>query len=127
MNQKVFQKFNFLEPIIEKNNAELIVVGLANQDKPDHINETVFSIDLLRNMCMERKIHFSTFMLPCSNFSSTIIDLSIKSNADLIVISSNINYDSKENFIAHFASDIILNSKLPVLLISPQNNSNQIY
>ena len=122
MDQKVFEKYNYIESIIEKNNSELIIAGLADKNEPEQIKEAVFSIDLLRNMCEEDKIPYSTVILPCNNFATKIIDKANIVNADLIVISSHIDYDSKENFIGYFAQDIVNQSKCPVLSISPLLN-----
>ena len=118
-NQKVFEKFNYIQPIIEKNNSELIIAGIADADKHDHINETVFSIDLLRNMCQEDNIPYSTMMIPGKDLASKIIDTAQYVNADLIVISTHLDYDSNENLVEHFAQSIVNNSKCPVLSISP--------
>ena len=119
MNQKVFEKYNYIEPIIEKNNSELIIAGLAEKDESEHIKGAVFSIDLLRNMCQDENIPFSTLILPCNDFATKLINTSDDVNANLIVISAHLNYDSKENSIDHFAISIINLTKCPVLSISP--------
>ncbi len=119
MHQKVFEKYNYIEPIIEKNNSELIIAGLAEKDADDNIKETVFSIELLRIMCQEEKISYRTIVLPCNHYSTKLIDTVNNANADLIVISSHLDYDSIKNFIEHFAHDVLNRSKCPVLCISP--------
>jgi len=119
IEQRVFEKYNYIEPIIEKNNSELIIVGLADKNEPDKIEETKFSIDLLRNMCQEEKIRYSTLIMPTSSFDSAVIDTINKSDADLIVISSHLDYDSKENYLGPFAENIVNKSVCPVLCISP--------
>ncbi|HNW89897.1 MAG TPA: universal stress protein [Bacteroidales bacterium] len=125
MDQKVFEKFNYIQPIIEKNNSELIIAGLANKDNTEHISKTVFSIDLLREMCQEEKIEYSTIVFPSNNFSSKVVETANKINADLIVISSHINYDSEVNFLEAFARTILDESKCPVLCISPLINKRK--
>lgn len=117
--QRVFEKYNYIQPIIEKNNSELIIAGIADANNHNHITETIFSIDLLRNMCQEENIPYSTMILPCNNLASKIIETSNYVNADLIVISTHLDYDSNENLVEHFAKSIVNNSKCPVLCISP--------
>jgi nucleotide-binding universal stress UspA family protein len=124
-DQKVFEKYNYISPIIEQNNSELIIAGLANKDKPEHIKEVVFYIDLLRNQCMEEKILYSTIILPCNivleenNFAIKTIETARNVDADLIVISSHIEYDLKENKVASFAQYILIHSTCSILSISP--------
>jgi nucleotide-binding universal stress UspA family protein len=124
-DQKVFEKYNYISPIIEQNNSELIIAGLANSDKPDQINEVVFYLDLLRNHCMEEKILYSTIILPCNivleenNFAIKTIETAQKVDSDLIVISSHIDYDIKENKVAPFAQYILSHSTCSILSISP--------
>ncbi len=119
VDQRVFEKYNYLEPIIEKNNSELIIVGLADKNEPEKIEKTLFSIDLLRNMCQEEKICYSTLIMPTASFESTIIETINKSDVDLVVISSHLDYDSKENYLGPFAQNIVNKSRCPVLCISP--------
>jgi nucleotide-binding universal stress UspA family protein len=119
MDQKVFEKFNYIEPIVEQNNAELIIAGLAYKDDHEDIEKTLFSVDLLRNMCQEENIPYSTIVLPSNSHAIKIVETANEVNADLIVISSHLAYDAKENFIEPFAQYIVNNSKCPVLSISP--------
>lgn len=119
VNQKVFEKYNYIEPIIGKNNSELIIVGLSDKYEPSMMKETVFSIDLLRNMCQEEKVSYSTIVMPSNNFAASVCQLATNMDADLIVISSHLYYDSKENHLSKFAEDVIDQAKCPVLCINP--------
>ncbi len=119
MNQKIFEKFNYVESIIAKNNSELIIAGIADKEKHEHITEVVFSIDILREMCMEEKIPYSTVILPCSNFAEKVIETATKKNADMVVISSKLNYDANAKKLGFFAEQILLQATCSVLCISP--------
>lgn len=122
MNQKVFEKYNYIEPIIEKNNSELIIAGLADKDEPDHIIGAVFSIDLLSNMCQEENIPYTTLILPCKDLSSKLIEVANDVNADLIVISPNLDNNPQENHVEYFAQAVLSQSKCPVLCINKLRN-----
>lgn len=118
-DQKVFEKYNYLAPIIEQNNAEIIIAGLADKDNSEQISETVFFIDLLRNMCQEERTLYSTVILPCNNYATKITEIANHANADMIVISANLDYTAEEFSIGPFAQLIVNRSKCPVLSIRP--------
>lgn len=115
--QKVFERYNYLKPIIEQNKSELIIAGLADKNSSEQINETTFFIHLLKNMCQEEKIKYSSMILPCNNFAAKIVDTSNNENADLIVVSANLDYDLKEFYLGPFAQQIVNQAKCPVLSI----------
>lgn len=119
-DQKVFEKYNYIAPIIKKNKSELIITLLTDKNNPEQIPKAIFSLDLLRSMCEEERIVHTTVVLPCANYPAKIFETADYYKADLIVISSNLNYDSgKKNIIEPFAQSILNHSKYPVLCINP--------
>jgi len=59
------------------------------------------------------------------DFPKTIIDSAIEFEADLIVLSANIDYHFKSFFVGPFAQQVVNHSHLPVLSIRPSNNREE--
>jgi nucleotide-binding universal stress UspA family protein len=118
------EKYLFIRPIIEKNRAELIILGLQEKEKPDQISEVVLLTIELKIQLHNDNIAFESIICPSDNFSSTVIESAKKLEADLIVLTTDLDEDFRDFFKGTFGQQVINHSSLPVLSIKPTNKQN---
>jgi nucleotide-binding universal stress UspA family protein len=117
------EKYVYIQPIVEKNKSEIIIVGLADSNKPSSVGEMAVLVDHLELILHNANVSFTTKLVPTKDFSSKILENSEEFDADLIVISADIDFEYKEYMRGPFAQQIVNNSKCPVLSIRPELDS----
>ena len=121
----MLEKYFYARPIIEKNNSEVMLLGLADEKKSETVNEVSLLMDKLKVQLYTDKVLFHTSLSPSMDFPKTIIDSAIEFEADLIVLSANIDYHFKSFFVGPFAQQVVNHSHLPVLSVRPSNNREE--
>jgi nucleotide-binding universal stress UspA family protein len=111
------EKYDYAKPIIEKNASNLLVIGLAEKDKPESIVELTNLVDLFRFQLRDDNVEFSSILHHSNNFADKVIEGADGYDADLIIITANLDYDLKAYFVGPFAKQIVNHSKRPVLSI----------
>lgn len=114
-------KYFFTRPIIEKNNSELILLGLTEKENPGKLPEIALLMDQIKYQLHIDNVVFQSLLSPCENFASKVIELSNENDTDLIILSSNLDYDFKAFFVGPFVQQIVNHSKRPVLSIKQSN------
>jgi nucleotide-binding universal stress UspA family protein len=110
-------KYFFARPIIERNNSELILLGLTEKKKPGDIGELLALIDKLKMQLHNDKVSFQLALCPCENFSAKVFEMVKEYDTDLIIITANIEYDFKSYFIGPFEQKVVNHSSIPVLSV----------
>ena len=121
LKPETMDKYFYVQPIIEKNNSEVMLLGLAEQQNPEDLKEVAILIDKMKAQLFTDKISFRTAITRSDDFSRTIIDLAIDFQADLIILSSTIDHNFKNFFVGPFAQQVVNHSHLPVLSIKPSD------
>jgi nucleotide-binding universal stress UspA family protein len=114
------EKYIYIQPIVEKNNSEILIVGLADSNNPITVKEMVVVVDKLKVILHNKKVKFTTKIIPTLDFSSRILETSEEFDTDLIVISAELDFEYKEYLRGPFAQQIVNYSKRPVLSIRPE-------
>jgi hypothetical protein len=121
-----FEKYYFARPIFEKNNSELLVLGLIDKNKPENEIEMEQLISIFKlELHMDKVVYFSE-KCPSDNFASKVIETGNEYKADLIILTANLDYDLKAYFLGPFVQQIVNHSKQPVLSIKPTINETDI-
>jgi nucleotide-binding universal stress UspA family protein len=110
-------KYDYARPIIEKNISNLLIIGLADQNNPESFVELTKLVDLFRLQLSDDNVEFSSILYHSKNFPEKVLQGANEYEADLIVITANLDYDLKSFFIGPFAQQIVNHSKRPVLSI----------
>ncbi|MGB4844434.1 MAG: universal stress protein [Ferruginibacter sp.] len=113
----IMEKYGFIKPVIKKNEAELIILGLS-------LSTEIFDIDdrktellkLGQSLGLNSTAFKSTFHV-CKNYAKKVLEISRKEKADLIVINATLDYTWNQFFIGPYAQQIINHAKVPVLSI----------
>lgn len=117
-------KYDFLVPLIEKNNAELIIAGLSKPGEPDSLDPLNADVRELGRLLRLQKRNFTSAHYVCKNFAKKVLELSKKEKADLIVINASFDYDIKQFFIGPYTQQVVNHSTIPVL--SYRTNWNKL-
>lgn len=120
-NKGVLHKFNFIEPIIEKNNAELIIVGLSiagEIDQPYDSNEEMKQFSQILGLA---NTDFTTQFFVCRNYARKVLEVAKKEKVDLIVINASLDYKWRQFFVGPYTQQVINHAKIPVLSIRTPN------
>lgn len=119
LHSESLDKYFYARPIIEKNNSKLVLLGLAEKEKPSEVKDIAILMDKLKLQLHCDNVEFQSILLPCENFSAKVIEMEIEHDIDLIVLTANLDYGFKPFFIGTFAQQIVNHSKRPVLCIKP--------
>ena len=110
----------YARPIIEKNNSELFVLGLYEQKKDMVEVEIYKSINKVKQQLDNDKVVFKSEISQSKNFPAKTIEIAIQYEADLIILTANIDHDFKAYFVGPFVQQVVNHSRLPVLCIKPK-------
>ncbi|NJO91883.1 MAG: universal stress protein [Chloroflexia bacterium] len=81
------------------------------------MEELLKLIDDLEIHLLKRGIEFSSNLYLAKDFPQKVIETSVVDDADLIVITANLDYDLKAFFMGPFSQQIVNHSHRPVLSI----------
>jgi len=113
------EKYFFARPIIEKNNSEVTLLGLAEKNKAAALKEVALLTDQVKAQLFADNVHFRSIVVKSDDFPKKIIDSAIEYESDLIILSSNIDHNVKSFFLGPFAQQVVNHSHFPVLSIKP--------
>lgn len=119
----IMRRYDFIEPVIEKNNAELFILGLSLKSEIFNRSERQDEIIELGTSLGVNDTTFRSEFHVCSNYAKKVLEIARKQKTDLIVINATLDYKWSQFFIGPYAQQIINHSKIPVLSIrTPENN-----
>jgi nucleotide-binding universal stress UspA family protein len=118
-------KYFYARPIIEKNNSEVTILGLAEQKRPEDIKEVTLLMDKLKVQLHNDNVLFRSSLCASEDFPATIINAAIENETDLIILTANIDYYFKTFFMGPFAQQVVNHSHLPVLSIKPSKSLSE--
>lgn len=113
----IMEKYDFIKPVIEKNNSELIILGLS-------LNSEIFNIEDRKKELLQlgsslgiNSTKFSSEFQVCKNYAKNVLVAAKKNKVDLIVINATLDYSWNQFFIGPYAQQIVNHAKVPVLSI----------
>jgi nucleotide-binding universal stress UspA family protein len=106
-------------PILEKNNSELFLLGLYDQKKDMVEEEISMSINKFKQQLDNDKVVFKAEISQSKDFPAKIIEIAKQYEADLIILTANLDHDFKAYFVGPFVQQVVNHSRLPVLSIKP--------
>ena len=109
----------YARPIVEKNNSELFLLGLYDQKKDMVEEEISMSINKVKQQLDNDKVVFKSEISQSKDFPAKIIEMAKQYEADLIILTANLDHDFKAYFIGPFVQQVVNHSRLPVLGIKP--------
>jgi nucleotide-binding universal stress UspA family protein len=119
LNPGTLDTYFYTRPIIEKNNSELYVLGLYEHEKDIDNKEISISIDKLKGQLKNDNVQFRSGITQSKNLPAKILDFAKDYEADLIVLTANLDHDFKAFFVGPFVQQVVNHARLPVLSIKP--------
>lgn len=114
-----FEKYFYARPIIEKNNSELFILGLAERNKPSEFKELAFLVDKLKLQLHSDSVKFQSAFTPCNDFPEKVVQVAGEFTADLTVVAVNPEENSTTTKVGLFAQQLLNRLKIPILSIKP--------
>lgn len=126
ISKGIREKYDFILPIIEKNNASLIVAGLSKTGEVFNKNFIEEEIAELSKLLTENGTTFKTGFHECKNIAGKVLELAAEEGVDLIVINATLDYKWRQFFIGPYAQQIVHHSKTAVLSIRTPNAASAL-
>lgn len=114
-----FEKYFYARPIIEKNNSELFILGLAERNKPNELKELTSLVDKLKLQLHSDHVKFRAAFCPCNDFPEKVAQVAGEFLADLAVVAVKPDDDSMTAKVGFFAQQLLNRLQIPILSIKP--------
>lgn len=113
----IMEKYEFIEPIIEKNNAEIFIAGLSMTGEDYKLSPMDEEVRELGKSLRTQNVQFKSDNFICKNYAKKVLELSRKEKVDLIVINASLDYNWQQFFIGPYTQQVVNHSRVPVLSI----------
>lgn len=113
----MLKKYLYARPIIEKNNSELFLLGLNEQEYHTYRKEIVMFMDKIKIQLHNDNIVFQSAICQSKDFPGETIKIANEYKIDLIVLSANFDNDFSPYYLGPYPQQILNHSHLPVLSI----------
>lgn len=113
----IMDKYGFLQPIIEKNEARLIIAALSLPGEEYNLDPMNDEVRELGKSLRINNTQFQSEHFVCKNYAKKVLELAKKEKVDLIVINASLDYKWQQFFIGPYTQQIINHAKVPVLSI----------
>lgn len=105
-------------------NSTIRVISVLLTDEPVVVNRITEQLKQVREYIEKRDIYTTAKIIhgdkAIGGLTSYIIEYANENNGDLIMIMTQQEVDTRDNFLGSTATDFITNSKIPVLSITPK-------
>lgn len=119
INPGTMDTYFYARPIIERNNSELFLLGLYEQKKDMVEEEISMSINKVKQQLDNDKVVFKSEISESKDFPAKTIEMAMQYEADLIILTANLDHNFKAFFVGPFVQQVVNHSRLPVLSIKP--------
>ncbi|MEO7310690.1 MAG: universal stress protein [Chitinophagaceae bacterium] len=115
----VVEKYDYIKPIVEKNDAQIHLLGVAQED--DEYESTLLSNKLkaVREAIAHDNQYISYETYQCTNIASKILEVAHTRNDDIIIINATLDKAWYNFFGGSYTQQIVNHSKIPVLAVKP--------
>lgn len=117
----VMDKYHYIEPVIEKNKAHLVMVALSLPEELIDRQDLNYNMQRIAASLQRRGVTFKAAWYQCDSYSKKVLELADKTKADLIVINAELDYKWTEFFVGPYAQQVVNHAKIPVLSIRTPN------
>jgi nucleotide-binding universal stress UspA family protein len=117
--ENAIDKYDFVRNIIKKNNAQFIVLGFKNTQDSGDLKLVDSCIENLKVKLEEDQISAAVNYYTGDDFITSFWQFQKRHEADLIVLTANIDSSFKNYFVGPFIQQIVNHAKVPVLSIKP--------
>jgi nucleotide-binding universal stress UspA family protein len=114
-------KYFYARPIIEKNNSEIYILGLAESGEHVNSGDLPMLVERLKEQLNNDKVKSRTAYFEGDDIAAEIYKKTEELGIDLLILTANIDHDWRSFFIGPFVQKVINHSRIPVLSIKPSD------
>lgn len=111
----IADKYEFIAPVIEKNSAELLILGLSKPGESDDMGNVEDEIRIIAKALRSSSINYRSDYKLSRNFAKEVIQTAKKEKVDLIVINASLDYSWRQFFVGPYTQQVLNQSPIPVL------------
>lgn len=115
-------KYTSTASIIKKNNANVLLMGVVNEQEVDKFNSVKAMVDQAAEEMADDKISVAYRLYYGKNIADEVINTGTEKGVDLVVINTTFKQRLKQFFLPGYANRILNNSFIPVLSIKSGTN-----
>lgn len=116
----VVEKYDYIKPIIEKNNAKVHLLGIAAENDNEDKYLISKKIKAVRDAILHNNEYISYEIIQTNAVAETILSIAHDRMEDLLVINATLDKKWYQYFRGTYTQKIINHSKIPVLSIKPE-------
>ena len=115
----VVEKYDYAKPIIEKNDATIHLLGVAQLDDDNEAGILSNSLLAVRDAMLHDNAYISYETHQCENIAQKILEVAHKRNDDIMIITATLDKAWYNFFSGSYTQQIVNHAKIPVLAVKP--------
>ncbi len=115
----VVEKYDYIKPIVEKNNAKIHLLGVAQLHDEHDVSILTNKLKAVRGAIIHNKEYISYETHQCENIAGKILEVATKRNDDIMIINATLNKAWYKFFNGSYTRQIVNHSRIPVLSVKP--------
>lgn len=120
----LLEKYDFIKPIIQSNNSELLILGLSLRSEIFNIDDRKKELLQLGKSLAKNMTTYKSEFCVCNNYAKKVLERARKQKVDLIVINATLDYNWSDFFVGPYTQQIVNHASIPVLSIRVAGSSN---
>ncbi len=115
----VVEKYDYIKPIIEKNDAKIHLLGVAEQNDQYEITVLTNKLKAVREAILHNNEYISYETHQCDNIAQKVLEVAHERNDDIMIINATLDKKWYNFFSGSFTQQIVNHAKIPVLSVKP--------
>jgi nucleotide-binding universal stress UspA family protein len=116
----VVEKYDYVKPIVEKNNSALHILGVGNEKDMEGVFLLSKKVTSVMEAIDHSKSHVTCDVINCEDIAEKILEVAEKRKDDLLIINATLDKKWYQFFKGTYTQKIVNHSKIPVLSIKPE-------
>ncbi|MEP7236527.1 MAG: universal stress protein [Ferruginibacter sp.] len=115
----VVEKYDYVKPIIEKNDAKIHLLGVAQLNDEYEVNMLSNKLKAVREAILHNNEYISYETNQSANIAAKILEVAHERNDDVMIINATLDKAWYKFFAGSYTQQIVNHSKIPVLSVKP--------
>ncbi len=115
----VLEKYDYIKPIIQRNDAKVHLLGVAYQHDAYEISTLTNKLRAVREVILHNNEYISYETHQCKNIAEKVLEVAHKRADDIMIINATLDKNWFKFFSGSYTQQIVNHSKIPVLSVKP--------
>ncbi len=115
----VVEKYDYLKPIVEKNEAKIHLLGVAQLNDEYEITFLTNKLKAVREAIQRNYEYISYETHQCANIASKILEVADTRKDDIMIINATLDKTWYKFFSGSYTQQIVNHAKIPILSVKP--------